>query len=46
MTRINIYDTDGEKLERIANNLDISIAELISRILDMANDIEIEEAIS
>ena len=41
MKNISIYDCDCDRLERIATANDITIAELVSMILDSADDEEI-----
>lgn len=40
MTRIEIYDTEAEALERKAEQMDVTIAELVEMLCDYLHEIE------
>lgn len=42
MTRITIYDTDANELEKVAENNDMTVAELIECLMDYLPDVKEE----
>ena len=42
MTRIGVYDTDAERLERISDTYDTTVAELVQLLLDEMEDADVD----
>lgn len=40
MTKISIYDDDAEKLEEVAEKLDLPVAEVVYCLMDFISEIE------
>ena len=41
MTNIGVYDIEAEKLEKLADDNDTSVAEIVEAIFDAINDAQI-----
>ena len=39
MTNVNIYDADAERLEKLADEYDMTIADIVEELTDAADDI-------
>ena len=40
MTNINVYDDTAEELEKVAEKLDITVAELVDQLLEYTSELE------